>query len=52
MYSWESLLDLENDKHMVSYLGRAQLLLLLAFVFILEYLSIGHKLQLLILGPI
>ena len=39
MYSWEDLLDLENEKYMVSvfYLGRSQRLLL----FILDYLSTG-----------
>ena len=52
IYSWESLLDLKNEKYMVSYLGRAQLFLPLAIVFILEYLSSGHKLWLLSLGPI
>ena len=52
MCSQEGLHDFQNEEYMVSYLGIAQLLLLLAFVFILEYLSIGHKLQLLILGPI
>ena len=48
MCSREGLLDLENEKHVVSYLGRAQLLLL----FILEYLPTGDKLQLFHLGPI
>ena len=48
MCNQEGLLDLENQKDVVSYLGRAPLLLL----FILEYLSTGDKLQLLSLGPI
>ena len=48
MCSREGLLDLTNEKYVVSYLGRAQLLLL----FILEFLSSGDKLQLLSLGPI
>ena len=48
MCSQEGLLDLENEEYMVSYLGRAQLLLL----FILEYLFTGDRLQLLSLGPI
>ena len=47
IYSWECLLDLENEKYVVSLLGRAQLLL-----FILEYLSTGDELQLFSLGPI
>ena len=47
IYSWECLLDLENEKYVVSHLGRAQLLL-----FILEYLSTGDELQLFSLGPI
>ena len=47
MYIWECLLDLENEKYVVSHLGRAQLLL-----FILEYLSTGDELQLFSLGPI
>ena len=46
MYSWECLLDLENEKYEVFHLGRAQLLL------ILEYLSTGDELQLFSLGPI
>lgn len=46
MYSWECLLDLENEKYEVFHLGRAQLLL------ILEYLSTGDELQLLSLGSV
>ena len=51
MYSLEGLLDLENEKYVVSvfYLGRPQPLLL---YFISECLSTGDKLQLLSLGPI
>lgn len=37
MYGQEDLLDLENEKYVVSYPGQALLLLL----FILEYLSTG-----------
>ena len=39
--SQEGLLDLKNEKYVVSisYLGRTQLLLVPAIVFILEYLS-------------
>ena len=44
MHSQESLLDLENEKYVMSYLDRAQFCLL----FILEHLSTGDKLQLLI----
>ena len=53
MYSQKVLFYLENEKHVVSffYLGRAQLLLPLALVFILEYLSTGDQLQLLSLQP-
>ena len=43
MRSWEDLLDLKNEKYMVSlslisYMGRAQLLLSPALIFVLEYL--------------
>ena len=48
MCSQEGRLDLEKEKHVVSYLGRAQLLPPL----ILEYLSTGNKLQLFSLRPI
>ena len=37
MYGWEDPLDLENEKYVVSYLGKAQLLLL----FSLECRSTG-----------
>lgn len=36
----------------IFYLGRAQLVLPLTIVFILEYLSMGDKFQLISLGPI
>ena len=51
MYSWEGLLDLENEKYVVSvfYLGGLSSSLPPA---ILEYLSTGDKLQLVSLGPI
>ena len=48
MCSQEGVLDLENAKWVVSYLGRVQLLLF----FILEYLSRGDRLQLFSLGAI
>ena len=51
MCSQEGLHDFQNEKYMVSYLGRAQLLLPPAIVF-LEYLSREDKLQLGSLGPI
>ena len=48
MHRWEGLLDLENEKYMVSlslisYTGRAQLLLSPAIIFMLEYLFTGVK---------
>ena len=48
MHSWEGLLDLKNEKYMVSlslisYTGRAQLLLSPAIIFMLEYLFTGLK---------
>ena len=48
MHSWEGLLDLKNEKYMVSlslisYTGRAQLLLSPAIIFMLEYLFTGVK---------
>ena len=48
MHRWEGLLDLENEKYMVSlslisYAGRAQLLLSPAIIFMLEYLFTGVK---------
>ena len=47
MCSQEGLLDLENEEYVVSHLGRAQLLLTPATIFILECLSIGDRLYLL-----
>ena len=49
MRSQEGLLDLKNEIHVVSCLGRAWLLLPPV---ILEDLSTGDELQLLSLGPI
>ena len=48
MRSWEGFLDLKNEKYMVSlslisYMGRAQLLLSPAIIFMLEYLFTGVK---------
>lgn len=47
MCIWEGLLDLEHEKYVVSYLGRAYLLLL----FFLEHLSTGDNVPLFSPGP-
>ena len=52
MYSWEGLLDLENEKYVVTISGLSLSYYPPAIIFILDYLSTGDKLQLLNLRPI